>query len=60
MAFRSGEAFFFARDIMHMLHMCIAIIMLLRRSKRIRKLLLPFVGLIIGRGFPLVNGPMHF
>jgi hypothetical protein len=60
MAFRSGEAFFSARDIMHMLHMCIAIIMLLRLSKRIRKLLLPCVALIIGLAFPLVNGPSNF
>ncbi len=44
MAYQSGEAEFCAHIIMHMLHMCIAIIMKLWRLLRIR----------VGRSFPLM------
>ena len=44
MAYQSGEAEFCAHIIMHMLHMCIAIIMKLWRLLRIR----------VDRSFPLM------
>ena len=45
MAYRSGEAEFCAHIIMHMLHMCIAIIMKLWRLLRIR----------VGRSFQVMG-----